>query len=466
MSAPAIIVSGCSRRCGKTGITMALSRLVARRGRRVRALGIGTDRAAAGHLASATGYPCPTIDGWSMRLETLASVMRTAGADADLLLLDGSGALFDGLPKALPASRGETGGGARGVTQGPFADQEGSAADVAALLGLPVLLVVDAAGQDVSAAAVVDGFLRARDDVGIVGLILVNVTGAQQSARLHRSFEARFSLAVLGQVEQAEARMLDVAAIGPPGAGNRLRVEAEIAAIEAALADRLDVERLMRLARPATLDIMAGPAVPLAPIGQRIALADDDAFSFRLPSVVDGWRATGAEILPFSPLADEAPPKHADAVYLPDGPCGFYLERLATNRGFVKGLHAAAARDTFVYAEGGGFLSLAEAAIDTTGRSHAMAGLLPVRLEARGAMQAGSLGMVEVRARATTPLARRGLRCRGHLTAAGRMVERRGAALFEACGDGGAEFGAIAGTVCGSFVQLIDRAPHLGVVRS
>ena len=112
--------------------------------------------------------------------------------------------------------------------------------------------------------------------------------------------------------------------------------------------------------------------------GQRIAVADDAAFAFRYALVTDGWRAAGAEILPFSPLADEAPDAGADAVYLPGGYPELHAGRLAAAGNFLAGLRAAAARGAAVFGECGGYMVLGRGLVDADGHRHAMAGLLPL----------------------------------------------------------------------------------------
>ena len=124
----------------------------------------------------------------------------------------------------------------------------------------------------------------------------------------------------------------------------------------------------------------AGPGdrASLPVLGQRIAVARDEAFAFAYPLVLDGWRRAGAEVLPFSPLADESPSPVADAIYLPGGYPELHAGRLAGAGRFIEGLRAAAARGAVVYGECGGYMVLGDSLVDADGVSHAMAGLLPV----------------------------------------------------------------------------------------
>ena len=134
--------------------------------------------------------------------------------------------------------------------------------------------------------------------------------------------------------------------------------------------------------------------VALRPPGQRIALARDAAFSFIYPHLVRGWRAAGAEIVPFSPLANEPPPADCDACWLPGGYPELHAGRLAGAGRFLAGLRLFA--DTRpVHGECGGYMALGAALTDSSGAVHPMAGLLGV--ETSFAKRRMTLGYREAR---------------------------------------------------------------------
>ncbi len=116
-----------------------------------------------------------------------------------------------------------------------------------------------------------------------------------------------------------------------------------------------------------------------APIGQRIAVARDVAFAFAYPHLLSDWRDAGAEIVFFSPLADEAPAADADAVYLPGGYPELYASAVAAAKKFRAGMHAAAERGALIYGECGGYMVLGESLVDAEGADHPMLGLLPLQ---------------------------------------------------------------------------------------
>ncbi|MFN7104951.1 MAG: cobyrinic acid a,c-diamide synthase, partial [Pseudorhizobium sp.] len=142
----------------------------------------------------------------------------------------------------------------------------------------------------------------------------------------------------------------------------------------------VDLAALAALARPlaASGAGRSGWPVLLPPPGQRIAVASDVAFAFAYPHLLRGWQAAGAEILSFSPLADEAPDAGADAVYLPGGYPELHAGQLAAASRFKAGMQQAAERGAAVYGECGGYMVLGEGLIDAGGERHAMLGLLPL----------------------------------------------------------------------------------------
>src|SRR5439155_10770960 len=121
-----------------------------------------------------------------------------------------------------------------------------------------------------------------------------------------------------------------------------------------------------------------GGSKSFPPLGQRMAVASDQAFAFAYPHMLNDWRAQGTEILPFSPLSDEPPSPAADAIFLPGGYPELHAGKLAGSSNFLSGLRQAAASGKLVYGECGGFMVLGEYLIDADGKRHAMAGLLPL----------------------------------------------------------------------------------------
>ena len=197
----------------------------------------------------------------------------------------------------------------------------------------------------------------------------------------------------------------------------------------------------------------------IPPPGQRIALARDAAFSFMYPHILSAWRAAGAEILPFSPLADEAPDAAADAVWLPGGYPELHGERLAGAARFIRGLRAAAAADKPVHGECGGFMVLGAGLVDSGGKRHAMAGLLGV--ETSFEKRKLHLGYRTATLADDCVLGARGKMIRGHEFHYATLLRQDDAplaAITDAEGVALAETGARRGCVSGGFFHFVDVA--------
>jgi cobyrinic acid a,c-diamide synthase len=196
----------------------------------------------------------------------------------------------------------------------------------------------------------------------------------------------------------------------------------------------------------------------LPPPGQRIALAFDAAFSFVYPHLVDGWRAAGAEIVRFSPLADEAPPAHCDSCWLPGGYPELHAGALAAAASFRDGLRRFATTRP-VHGECGGYMVLGEALEDASGHRHAMTGLLSHTTSFQ--KRKLHLGYREARLLADSVLGATGTIIRGHefhyasLTNPGQdmpLVD-----LVNADGDALPERGGRRGSVTGTFFHAIAQ---------
>jgi cobyrinic acid a,c-diamide synthase len=436
MSAPAVIFAAPATGSGKTLLALGTIRALRRRGLKVGCLKVGPDYIDPGFLGQAAGRPCLNLDSWAMRLETLVALLDEAGRDADVVIGEGVMGLFDGAP-----------------------DGAGSTADLAAMFGLPVVLTIDASGMGGSVAALVEGFARFREDVGIDGIVLNRVGGASHASLLREACDARTSIPVVGWLGRHEGLALPSRHLGLVQAIEHPDLEAVIERAASVVAAGLDLDRLLRISRHPTVAALGTLARPLPPLGRRIAIAKDAAFAFIYESVLAGWRRQGAELVRFSPLADEAPPADADAVYLPGGYPELHAERLAANRTFMEGLAAAAGRGATLYGECGGYMVLGRALADAKGESHAMAGLLPV--ETSFLQPRLHLGYRRITAQDSSPLGRPRAQFRGHEFHYGHETRNDGAPLFAAQDARGRDLGQAgcrSGRVMGSFLHLIDRA--------
>jgi cobyrinic acid a,c-diamide synthase len=353
MTAPALIVVAARSGAGKTTATLALLAALRRRGLLVQAAKAGPDYIDPAFHAAATGRESVNLDSWAMPPTLLDGLVSDATAKSDILIIEGVMGLFDGI--------------------GDEPGRTGATSDLAARYGVPVLLVLDVAGQSQSAAALVRGFASHRAGVRIAGVVL-NKVGSDRHRRLVADAIEDLQIPIVGVVPRDGAIALPERHLGLVQAAEHGDLAARLAAL-ADMAERcLDLDAILALAAPPRLDPVSTQAA-LPPPGARIALAQDEAFTFLYPHVVQGWRRDGAEIVPFSPLADEGPHETCDACWLPGGYPELHAGRLAAAQTFKFGLAAFAATRP-VHGECGGYMVLGEALIDADGVRHAMTGLL------------------------------------------------------------------------------------------
>ena len=434
-----LIVAAPASGSGKTILTLGLIRALAGAGWRVGTAKTGPDYIDPAFHAAAGGGVCVNLDPWAMPAELLATAASRVMDASDIVVCEGVMGLFDGATAST-----------------------GSTADLAAASGWPVILVVDVQAQAASAAAVIAGFVGHRADVRIAGVILNRVGGEPHAAVIREACAAFLpEVRVLGALPWSDGLTLPERHLGLVQAVEHPDLHQFLDCAAALVSAHVDVPAVAALASPWCGPVVKAAAPPLPPLGQRIAVADDVAFAFRYALVLDGWRAAGAELLPFSPLADAAPADDADAVYLPGGYPELHAGRLAANTTFLAGLRAAAERNATVFGECGGYMVLGCGLIDAVGQRHAMAGLLP--LETTFAERTLHLGYRRATLAAAGPLGAAGRVFRGHEFHFARIVdEGDGPPLFTCEDVSGRALGGTGrsrGSVQGSFVHLIAAEP-------
>ncbi len=343
------VIAAPSSGSGKTLVTLGLLARFRELGINVAGAKCGPDYIDPHFHEAATGRPSVNLDPWAMRPDLIRTLVPR---DADLLVVEGVMGLFDG---------GK--GGA------------GSTADLAAMLGLPVVLVVDVRRQAQTAAAIALGCARLREDVPVAGVILNGVASPRHAGLAAELFH-KAGLPLLGSVPRTSG-------LDTPSRHLGLVQAMELDGLDDLIEEAADAVMgvnamaIQDLAQP--LPAAPDPLKPvLAPLGQRIAVASDVAFAFAYPHLLHDWQRAGAEVVPFSPLADEAPDATADAVFLPGGYPELHAGQLTAAENFWTGLQAAADRGALLYGECGGYMALGEAIVDADGVGHEMAGLLPL----------------------------------------------------------------------------------------
>jgi cobyrinic acid a,c-diamide synthase len=437
---PGLVISAPASGTGKTTLMLGLLAAFRAQGLAVQPFKCGPDYIDPAFHAAASGRASLNLDSWAMRPAQLAALMQTADG-ADLVLAEGSMGLFDGV-----AAIGETGTGA--------------SADIAALAGWPVVLVLDVSGQAQSAAAVALGFATLRKDVALAGVVLNRVASPRHEALARAGMETA-GIRVLGALPRRASVALPERHLGLVQAEEQPRLAQILSEMADFVAAHVDLAALRAIAaqRPTA---NAG-AVKISPPGNRVALARDAAFSFIYPHLLAGWRAAGAEILPFSPLADEAPDASADACWLPGGYPELHAGRLAASVRFRSGLQSFAETRP-VHGECGGYMAMGEGLVDASGVRHQMAGFF--KLATSFEKRRMHLGYRLAELASPIPGHRAGARLRGHEFHYASILEHKDAPLAQVVDASGAavpETGSSksfngGGRATGSFFHLIAEA--------
>jgi cobyrinic acid a,c-diamide synthase len=426
--AKAFVVAATASGSGKTVLTLGLLRAFRNRGLKVASAKIGPDHIDPRFHEAASGRPCFNLDPWAMKREVVASLLSDVNHDADLIIIEGVMGLFDGPQGA-----------------------SGSTADLAEDLGLPIVLVLDASHQGQSIAALAEGFINHRRGLVFAGLILNRVASDKHAAILTAAL-APLNIPILGLVRRSDSLSWPSRHLGLVQAQENQELELFIETTSLAVARETKLDNILTLGaeiRPESLHVSVLP-----PLGQRIAVAHDLAFSFAYPHILQGWKKAGAELSFFSPLKDEAPKPGCDAIFLPGGYPELHAGQISQNHQFLNGLRNSKA---FLYGECGGYMVLGDALIDAEGQSHPMAGLLPLTTSfAKRKLHLGYRQLSPLGGPWTKPL-------RGHEFHYS-SIENEGKAdrLFRASDATSGDLGNIGlkrGNVMGSYVHIICEAP-------
>lgn len=441
MSVPGLMISAPASGTGKTTVMLGLLRAFREDGLVVQPFKSGPDYIDPAFHRAACGRESFNLDSWAMDAGLIDALAGRAEG-ADLVLAEGSMGLFDGV--ARPGALGT-----------------GSSAETAARRGWPVVLVVDASGQAQSAAAVALGFARYPGAPALAGVILNRLASPRHERLARLGFEAA-GLRVLGALPRRGDLVLPERHLGLVQAAEHPDLERAIAAYADFLRAHVDLAAVAASAGPRPPWPEAGggracgaPAPRLRPPAQRIALAQDAAFSFVYPHMLAAWREAGAEILPFAPLDDQAPDPSADLVWLPGGYPELHAGRLAAAGTFLSGLRRHA-QTRPVHGECGGYMALGAALIDKTGARHEMAGLLG--LVTSYAQRRMHLGYRRADLAAPMPGFAPGAVLRGHEFHYSTILSQPDAPLARVTDAEGAELpetGSVRGQVSGTFFHLI-----------
>jgi cobyrinic acid a,c-diamide synthase len=384
-----LLVAGTASGVGKTTVALAIMAGLRRRDKSVQPFKCGPDFLDTGHHTRVCGRVARNLDTWMLTAEANQSVLRDAAEDADVVVAEGMMGLFDG-----KSGDAET----------------GSSAEIAKLLKLPVVLVVDAAKSARSIAALVLGFELFDPQLQLAGVILNRVGSKQHFRMLETAIKSSCKTRILGWLPNEPKIAIPERHLGLYGAAESTAVE--IGTLAELAETHLDLDALFML--ECELESAEGGRAARAAAGEKlqVGVAYDQAFSFYYEDNFDLLRKNGAEIVRFSPVSDTCLPHDLDALYLGGGYPELYAEQLSRNGQMLDEVRVFAASGRPVYAECGGMLYLSRSLTVAGGTIYPMAGVVPLSMEMTGGLV--QFGYVTVEFTEDCLLGRKGAIVRGH----------------------------------------------------
>ena len=404
---------------GKTMIVTALARALSERGRAVQCFKVGPDFIDPGYHGAAAGRISRNLDGWMMGRAACLRTFQGAMAGADFGLVEGVMGLFDGMARA---------------------GDDGSSAQIAKWLGLPVVLVIDGSSLSRSAGAVALGFEQFDPEVAIAGVVFNKVGSPAHYDMLKAGVQERCRAPVLGYVPRSDLWLAPQRHLGLVMAGEQEALRETVSLLARQLELTVDVNKILELAaseegsgcrvqssgiRIPESENRGAPPLRSAlenagsyqnpeprTLNPKIAVARDEAFCFCYQENIELLERFGAEVVFFSPLRDRELPAGARGLYLPGGYPELHAEALSRNADMRRAVSSFCRAGRPAYAECGGFLYLLESLAGLDGRSHEMAGVFPSSGRMLPRLQ--RLGYAELEARAGHPFLSEGSLMRGH----------------------------------------------------
>ncbi len=349
------LISAAHKSSGKTTVSIGLAAALTARGLSVQPFKKGPDYIDPMWLSATTGRACRNLDFYLMPRDEIQNVFARHTQDADIALVEGNKGLYDGLEL----------------------DGSNSNAALAKLLQLPVILVLDTRGVIRGIAPLLLGYQAFDREVNIAGVILNHVGGSRHESKLRAVVEHYTDVPVLGCVQHDKALGIVERHLGLMPSNETATSTQHIAEIGRLVGAQVDVDRLIQIAASAPPLLQANPPQTLhkPTPNLRIGIAQDAAFGFYYADDLDGLRAAGAELIPFSPIQDKRLP-NVDALFLGGGFPEVFARELAANQSLRDDVRAAIEGGMPAYAECGGLMYLARS-ITWQGEKHTMAGVVP-----------------------------------------------------------------------------------------
>ncbi|HEX8963419.1 MAG TPA: cobyrinate a,c-diamide synthase [Rhodocyclaceae bacterium] len=346
------LISAAHKSSGKTTISIGLAAALRARGKIVQPFKKGPDYIDPLWLGTAAGRTCRNLDFYLSPNDDLRAQFARHGWDADVCMVEGNMGLYDGL------------------------DLEGSNSNaaLAKLLDLPVVLVLEARGMTRGIAPLILGYQAFDRDLKIAGVILNKLGGKRHESKLRAIIEHYTDVPVIGAIQDDPRLQLVERHLGLMPANEAYAAQRHISDIAAAVAEQVDLDRLLEVSRKDEALPRPAPQVIAGTPPVRIAIAQDAAFGFYYADDIDAFRAAGAELVPFDAMRDIRLPA-CDGLFIGGGFPESFLDALSANASLRADIFAAIEKGLPTYAECGGLMYLARS-IEWNGKRMPMVGAI------------------------------------------------------------------------------------------
>lgn len=393
MSDRRIVIAGTGSGVGKTTVTIGLMSALKKKGFTVQGFKCGPDTIDPSYHTAVTGRVSRNLDSWMFQENTVLDILTYGSKEADISVIEGVMGFFDG--------------------KDPRTDK-GSTAEISVLTKSPVLLIVNCASMARSAAAIVKGFQTLSDEPTIVGVIANRVGSEGHYKIVKTAIEQECDIPVIGYLKREQNIEIPERQLGLIPSIERGDLAPFFDRLGELILETVDIDKLLELSKAEPLNMKNSLSLfekkkePLV----RIAVAKDIAFQSYYEENLEILAAYGAELVYFSPLANEALPNSIDGIYLGGNLPEEFVSELSQNHLVKTSLKEAIENGVPTLAEGGGFMYLTKTIETTEKETYDMVGIIPGNIKVESTLKA--LGYREIKGQRDNFLLHENEAARGH----------------------------------------------------
>lgn len=436
----AFLVAGTSSGVGKTTLSFTLMALLQKKGYRIQPFKIGPDYIDGGYHRLATGKDSINLDLWMMGWKGVHESFARFASMADVSVIEGMGALYDGK---------------NGTTSG-------SSAEIAKKLGTPVILVIDIWGATVTTGALIEGLLQFDPKVKVAGIILNSAGSTRHYDMVMKALKPALRKKVIGYLLRDRSREIPERHLGLRTLEENPKAIQVLRDTVAAASKTLDITRLAKILKLKKRKIFPNSFVS-SPVEVRLGVARDSVFCFYYAENLRMLQQAGAELVFFSPLKDKKLPQGLDGLYFGGGYPESFPQKLSTNRKMRQAILQKINEGMPVYAECGGLMYLSESLRGFEGKAFPMVNALPLKVQMD--RKRLHLRYIEIKTTASTLLGPKGTVARGHEFHYSSVVSNRyrGSMIYQGVNSAGEKFaeGYAYGNLLASYCHLHFRSNPL-----